>query len=188
MSWLIERDIVKGRKKMNLTLWDMYSADQQQTLESKIVQQTKAHLMPPLQYRMIHWNARITEADVRNFTQWTRDAPALAVGSLAESAGEGDPTRGKEVFEKRCTGCHALTQNREGPRLQGVYGRISGEVPTFGYSAALRQAHIVWNDRSLGQWLTDPDTLVPGNNMQFHVAKQQERRDLIAFFKQDAGK
>jgi cytochrome c len=188
MSWLMERDIVEGRKKMNLSLWDMYSADHQQTLEAKIVQETKAHKMPPLPYRAIHWHARITDADVRNFTQWAREAPALEVNSRVQPAGEGDPIRGKEVFEKRCTGCHVATQNREGPRLRGVYGRTSGEVPDFRYSSALKQAHIVWSDASLEQWLADPDTLVPGNNMEFHVAKPQERRDLIAFLKQNAGK
>jgi cytochrome c len=187
-SWLMERDIVEGRKKMNLSLWDSYFADQRQTLEATIVQVTKAHEMPPLPYRMIHWNARITDAEVRNFTQWTREEAALEAGTRVQPAGEGDPTRGNEVFGKRCTGCHALTQNREGPRLQGVYGRTSGVVAAFGYSAALRQAHIVWNDLSLERWLADPDTFVPGNNMEFHVAKLQERRDLIAFLKQDAAK
>lgn len=61
-------------------------------------------------------------------------------------------------------------------------------MAAFGYSSALKQAHIVWNDASLERWLADPDTLVPGNNMEFHVAKPQERSDLIAFLKQDAGK
>jgi cytochrome c len=188
MSWLMERDIVEGRKKMNLSLWDIYSADQRQTLEAKIVQQAKAQAMPPLPYRMIHWNARITEADVRSFTQWAREAPTHAVDSVAQSASASDPIRGNEIFEKRCTGCHAMTQNREGPRLQGVYGRTSGDVAAFGYSSALKQAHIVWNDTTLEQWLADPDALVPGNNMEFHVAKPQERRDLIAFLKQGVAK
>jgi cytochrome c len=186
MSWLMERDIAEGRKKMNLSLWDRCSAELQQTLEAKIVQKTKAHTMPPLPYRVIHWNAWISEADIRSFTEWTRAAPSPEVGSAAP--GEGNPIRGKEVFEKRCTGCHAMEQNREGPRLQGVYGRTSGIVPGFGYSAALKQAHIVWNDASLEQWLADPDTLVPGNNMEFHVAKPQERRDLIAVLKQGVTK
>jgi anti-sigma factor RsiW len=41
VSWLIERDIVEGRKNMNLSAWDHYSVDQQQTLMSKIVEETK---------------------------------------------------------------------------------------------------------------------------------------------------
>jgi cytochrome c len=106
----------------------------------------------------------------------------------AQSVGQGNPLRGKDLFERRCTGCHSLTENREGPRLRGVYGRTSGEVAGFAYSAALKKAHIVWNDESLQQWLTDPDTFVPDNNMGFQVPKPQERRDIIAFLKESAGK
>ena len=57
-SWLMERDIVEARGAMNLSLWDTYSPDQQQTFAAKIAQQTKAREMPPVQYRMIHWDAR----------------------------------------------------------------------------------------------------------------------------------
>ena len=101
---------------------------------------------------------------------------------------EGDALRGKEVFGKRCTGCHAMDQDREGPRLRGVFGRSSGSVPGFDYSPALQKAHIVWNEATLEKWLADPDALVPGNAMEFHVAKPQERRDLIRFLRDSAPK
>lgn len=185
VSWLMERDIVEGRKHMNLSEWDSYSADQQQTFKAKITEETKARRMPLLQYRMIHWDTRITDADVLAFSRWAREMPAFEVASNnAQSAADGDPIRGKEVFEKRCSGCHAMEQNREGPRLGDVYGRTSGDVARFDYSPALKKARIVWDDASLEQWLADPDTLVPGNNMEFHVARPQERRDLISFLKQ----
>jgi len=120
---------------------------------------------------------------------WTGCAIVLmAPLLLAVAQTPGDPAKGKQVFEKRCTGCHALEQNREGPRLQGVFGRTSGEVPGFPYSLALIKAHIVWNESSLEQWLTDPDALVPGNNMEFHVPNAQERSDLVSFLHQNSGK
>jgi cytochrome c len=185
VSWLMERDIVEGRKHMNLSEWDSYSANQQQIFKAKITEETKARRMPLLQYRMLHWNTRITDADVLAFSRWAREVPAFEVASNnAQSAADGDPIRGKEVFEKRCSGCHAMEQNREGPRLGDVYGRTSGDVARFDYSPALKKARIVWDDASLEQWLADPDTLVPGNNMEFHVARPQERRDLISFLKQ----
>ena len=81
-----------------------------------------------------------------------------------------------------------VDENHEGPRLAGVFGRTSGTVAGFAYSAALKKAHIVWNDVSLEKWLADTDTLVPENNMDFSVAKQQERLDLISFLKQESGK
>jgi cytochrome c len=98
------------------------------------------------------------------------------------------PFIGKAVFEKRCTGCHAMNHDCEGPRLQGVYGRTSGDVAGFACSPELKKAHIIWGDKTLDQWLADPDTLVPGNNMEFRVTKPQERRDLIRFLRESKGK
>jgi cytochrome c len=185
-SWLMERDILRGRAAMNLSQWDTYSPVQQQTFAAKIVEETKAHEMPLPQYRMIHRSARITDADIQTLSNWARATADVETGSSNEPATASDPIRGKEVYEKRCTGCHAITSDRDGPRLQSVYGRTSGTVPGFDYSPALKQAHIVWNEASLEKWLTDPDTLVPGNNMEFHVPKPQERRDLIRFLKEGA--
>jgi cytochrome c len=182
ISWLMERDIIEGRKQMNLSHWDAYSPDQQQTFAAKIVQETKAHDMPLPQYRMIHWSTRITAADLQTLTQWTHAMPSVDTTSQATTAG--DPDRGKAVFEKRCTGCHALTQNHEGPQLKGVYGRTTGAVPGFPYSDALKKANITWNDQSLEQWLADPDAFLPGNNMDFLLATPQERKDIIEYFKQ----
>jgi cytochrome c len=109
-------------------------------------------------------------------------------GTNAAADGEGDPVHGKEVFEKRCTGCHAMTHDREGPRLAGVYGRTSGGVAGFAYSPELKKAQIVWTEKTLDSWLADPDAFVPGNNMEFRVAKPQERRDVIRFLRQSKDK
>ena len=111
---------------------------------------------------------------------------AMEQGAMV--ADVGDITRGKMLFEKSCAGCHALTQNHEGPQLQGVYGRRSGAVVNFAYSPALKRAHIVWDDKSLDKWLTDPDAFIPGNEMDFQVSKPQERQDLISYLKQSSGK
>ncbi len=109
---------------------------------------------------------------------------ACLLPSVARSEAAGDPARGQQLFEKRCTGCHALDQNREGPRLHGVFGRTSGTAPGYDYSPELTKAAIVWDESSLEKWLSGPDILVPGTNMDFHVPKQDERRDLISFLKQ----
>lgn len=171
---------------MNLSHWDTLPEDKQQTLAAKIVQQTRTRSMSPIQYRLIHWNARITDADVQTLATWARDSSKsdAAVHSASAQATGADANLGKAVFEKRCFGCHTLDQNREGPRLSGVYGRISGTVPQFAYSDALKKAHITWSDESLDRWLTDPDTLVPGNDMEFGVPRPEERRNLIEFLKQ----
>jgi cytochrome c len=188
VSWLMERDIVNGRKAMNLARWDIYPSIQQQTFAAKMVHEARTHDMPLPQYRMIHWNAHIGDADIRTLASWARALSGSASGQAELAAGEGDPVRGKELFEKRCTGCHALTENHEGPRLLGVYGRTAGKAPGFAYSAALKKAGIVWDDASLDKWLADPDAFIAGNDMDFLVSKPQERLDLISYLRASSGK
>jgi cytochrome c len=178
-SWLIERDIVEARKKMDLSRWEQMPADKQAVLTAKIVEEVKSGEMPPLQYLAMHWDAKPSKADVQTLSMLGKNAG----GSETALAGDGDAVRGKAVFEKRCTGCHALEVDREGPRLAGVYGRKAGSVPGFTYSAGLKNSGLTWTDATLEKWLSDPDLMVPDNNMSFSVPKAEERRDLIAYLK-----
>jgi cytochrome c len=179
-SWLMERDIVEARKKMDLSRWEAMPVDQQEVLMAKIVQETKNGDMPPLQYLALHWEAKLSKADVQALSMLGKRAG----GSEAAVDGDGDAARGKAVFEKRCTGCHTLEADREGPRLAGVYGRKAGSVAGFAYSPGLKNSGITWTDATLERWLSDPDLVVKDNNMSIGVPKAEERRDLIAFLKQ----
>jgi cytochrome c len=177
-SWLIERDIVHARKKMDLSHWNQMSADTQDVMAAKIIHEAKSGDMAPLQYRALHWDATLTPADVGALSMMGKGADGEA--SLRGSA---DATRGKVVFEKRCTGCHAMDGDREGPRLAGVFGRKAGNVAGFDYSAGLKHSGVTWDDVMLDRWLSDPEMLVPDTKMDFHVPKAQERSDLIAYLK-----
>jgi cytochrome c len=106
----------------------------------------------------------------------------------ANSHGSGDAVRGRAVFEKRCTGCHALTQNREGPRLNDVFGRRAASVAGFNYSEALKKMDVRWNRETLNRWLTDPDAMAPGTDMTFRVIRAVERADVIEYLRQQAGR
>ena len=179
-AWLIESDIVEARKKMDLSRWEEMPLETQQVWMAKIVQETKSGEMPPMQYLALHWNAKLSEGDVKALSMLGKSAG----GSEAALAGDGDAARGKAVFEKRCTGCHAMEADREGPRLAGVYGRKAGSVAGFDYSAGLKSSGIIWTDATLERWLRDPDLVVKDNNMSIAVPKAEERRDLIAYLKQ----
>src|ERR1700677_4040975 len=62
-------------------------------------------------------------------------AVLLTSALLSTSSQAQTPAKsGKELFEKRCGGCHALDRDKEGPRLGGVYGRTAASVSTFLYS------------------------------------------------------
>jgi cytochrome c len=179
-SWLIERDIVAARKEMDLSRWEAMPENQQAILMAKIIEEAKSGDMPPLQYRLLHWGAKLSKGEVQTLSMLGKSAGE----SEATLAGDGDAMRGKAVFEKRCTGCHAMDADREGPRLAGVYGRKAGGVAGFTYSAGLKNSGVTWTDATLEKWLSDPDMVVPDNNMSFSVPKAEERRDLIAYLKQ----
>jgi cytochrome c len=107
------------------------------------------------------------------------DAQAFAV--------EGSAARGQRVFGA-CAACHSLQpdQNMTGPSLAGVWNQKAGSVASFSrYSPALKSANIVWNDKTLDDWITDPQHLVPGNQMTFPGIKDaRQRADLLAFLKE----
>jgi cytochrome c len=91
--------------------------------------------------------------------------------------------RGKDLFVRRCSGCHATDSNKEGPRLRGVFGRKAASVPGFAYSEAMQKSALRWDDATLERWLTDPDALVPDTDMAFRVKDGDERKALIAYLK-----
>jgi len=91
--------------------------------------------------------------------------------------------RGRDLFARRCTGCHSPDLNKEGPRLRGVYGRRSASVPDFPYSDAVKKLGVHWDDANLNRWLTDPDAMAPDTDMSFHVADPEERKAVIAYLK-----
>src|SRR5271154_5669213 len=115
---------------------------------------------------------------------------AFQVLNSAAQNGRGvtDGDRGKQLFEKRCGGCHSLDQDMTGPRLRNVYGRRAGSVSTFRYSDAMKGTQITWNDASLDKWLTDPESMVPDTDMEFHVPKADEREAIIRFLRLSSGK
>ena len=121
-----------------------------------------------------------------------RSASIVALGVLAlvgiwtvqpsQAAGQGGQD-GKSLFEKRCSGCHALDADHEGPRLRGVFGRPAAKVKTFKYSEALQKAKVTWDEGELDKWLTDTESIVPDNDMGFRVTKQEERAAIISYLK-----
>lgn len=115
-------------------------------------------------------------------------AAVFAVPPVTYGSGTGaaDAERGKILFEKRCTGCHSLDQNKEGPRLRDVYGRKAGTAASFEYSDAVKAAQFTWDETSLDKWLTDTESVIPNNDMDFRVPSAEERAAIIAFLRSTA--
>ena len=104
------------------------------------------------------------------------------------AANTGDPIRGKDLFEKRCGGCHSLDADKEGPRLRNVYGRKAGSISSFKYSDALKGAQFTWDQNSLDKWLTNTESVISDNDMDFHVPKADERADIIEYLRVSSGR
>lgn len=94
----------------------------------------------------------------------------------------GDATRGEALYEG-CQDCHSLDKNEVGPRHRGVYGRKAGSLPDYSYSDALKNSKFVWDEKTLDQWLADPQKFLPGAKMFYHLDNEQDRADVIEFLK-----
>jgi len=103
---------------------------------------------------------------------------------VASGENKADVAAGRAAFEKRCTGCHALDHDKEGPRLAGVLGRKVGSVPGFPYSEAVKKSAVVWNEAVVDKWLADPDSVIPDSDMAFRLSSSTERTAIIAFLKE----
>ena len=73
-----------------------------------------------------------------------------------------------------------------GPSLAELWNRKAGGLPSFvRYSPALKSSGIIWDDKTLDEWLRDPQQFMPGNTMTFLGVKDaRQRADLLAFLKQ----
>jgi cytochrome c len=121
---------------------------------------------------------------MKGLTQLVLFVSFAVTPALAQS---GDPQRGQQDF-RACAPCHSLEPDRNmtGPSLANLWARKAGSLPSFErYSDALKSSGIIWDDRSLNAWLTNPQEMVPGNDMPFEGIKEPSvRADLLAFLKE----
>jgi len=64
-----------------------------------------------------------------------------------------------------------------------VFGRTSGSVAGYHYSAALGNAKLVWDDKTLDQYLQNPNGFVHGTKMFASIPDAQIREQLITYLK-----
>ena len=77
--------------------------------------------------------------------------------------------------------CHSLDENRVGPRHRDVLNRRVGSVAGFDYSPALRNSRLMWTPEHLLAWLQDPEALIPGQGMDYHLEQARDREDVVAY-------
>ncbi len=115
-----------------------------------------------------------------------RATAVLAGMSLAWSASAATPAGTPTAADfTRCAGCHSTQagQNKVGPSLAGVFDRASGSVPGYSYSAALKNAHLTWDEQTLDKFLQNPNGLVHGTKMFASVPDSDTRQRVIGYLK-----
>lgn len=123
--------------------------------------------------------------------KWVVAAAALVAAPFAASAQ--DAEAGAAVF-KKCAACHQIGPTAKhglGPNLTCVDGRKAGSAEGFsGFSDALKNSGITWDDAKLLEWFENDDKVVPGNKMIFpaHVKNEDDRKNLLAYIKSQCAK
>ncbi|OIQ28857.1 MAG: cytochrome c family protein [Alphaproteobacteria bacterium MedPE-SWcel] len=109
-----------------------------------------------------------------------------AVAPMVAQA-DGDAEQGAKVFRK-CKACHAVgdgAENKVGPILNGVVGRVVAAVDGFDYSDTLKDmaaAGTVWTDDALAAFLEKPRNYAKGTKMSFAgLRKEADRANVIAY-------
>lgn len=109
------------------------------------------------------------------------------VSSLGTAAAQGgDAAKGERVFAL-CKPCHTVEKggrNGVGPNLFGIFGSKAGTVEGFPFSDPMRASGIVWDDKTMAEFLKDPRGRIPHNKMTFAgVRRPEQLDDLIAYLK-----
>lgn len=74
--------------------------------------------------------------------------------------------------------------HKQGPNLNGLFGRQTGQAEGYAYSAANVSKGITWGEDTLFEYLEAPKKYIPGTKMVFAgIKKENERNDLIAYLK-----
>ena len=113
---------------------------------------------------------------------------AFLVSSICNAQSKSTPDRGQVSFRANCGACHSVTCNRQGPKLEGLFGRPAGSISDFQqYTPELKTSGIVWTDETLDAYLSDPNKLVPGTTMAAfgRVADAKDRKELIAYMRRE---
>jgi Haem-binding domain len=76
VSWLVQHGVDEGRSYLNFSEWDKPQPD-----ISELVDQIQSGEMPPLQYKLIHGGARLSDAEKRELVNglirtYAKDPPS----------------------------------------------------------------------------------------------------------------
>lgn len=205
---IIDNDVRKGRAFLNLEK-NFFNIQNDrkipQQLLSKLEYVIKDNSMPPIQYRIAHWDKWITATDKKTILNWIAEIKGTIVEPLpARSELNLDWNRvelGLKLFhDKRlsrdntisCASCHDLTKGGTDQRqfsigINGIKGHINSPT-VFNSSYAFKQ---FWDGRAddLVAQAAGPvhNPIEMGSSWSEVIRKLKQDAELIALFKTSFG-
>jgi Haem-binding domain len=70
VSWLVERDVERGRKELNFSEWGSYYPTTQRRKLQWMDRVLREETMPPWTYRILHPGSGLTQRDLIALEQW----------------------------------------------------------------------------------------------------------------------
>lgn len=83
-SWLVGKDVVQGRKKMNFSEWGKIPAAKQEARLNEICEEIKSDEMPLPNYLILHGEAKLSQQDKDVLCKWAE----LEIKKLEDASGE----------------------------------------------------------------------------------------------------
>ena len=93
VSWLVAYDVNEGRKHLNFSEWEGYSAAKQTVKLESVIHEVEEESMPPELYLILHRGAALSPAERERLMEWseaTIDSLVRSFPSVANESIEGD--------------------------------------------------------------------------------------------------
>ena len=110
-------------------------------------------------------------------------AIGLVLSSFTTLTVQANPLTEEQLYDIACEACHSLgsaPDHRVGPPLGNLLGRKAAVIEGYRYSEALRASEWVWTLPTLLAWLSDPNTAIPNNAMNYVNALTAEESQRLA--------
>lgn len=133
-----------------------------------------------------------TKMSFKGFKKASQRADLLAYfktlgASEAQDGVVGSIDAGIKVAAKSCDVCHSFEKGGKvvyGPNLFDIYGKPAAAIEGYNYSDALRKSGLVWNDKNLAEFVSNPETFVKGTKARFPGLKTaKDKADILAYIK-----
>lgn len=112
--------------------------------------------------------------------------PATSDPNAASPAASVAAAGAKPPAFAQCAACHSVEKGMHGvgPSLAGVFGTKAGDIPGFAFSDAMKGSGLVWDEKTLDTYLTNPMKVVPGTRMTYAgLTDPTDRKAVIDYLK-----